>query len=171
MPQVDPNKSESLKEMLEKGAEVSPDDFAATPEDLKSKLQDKERELAKHKAELAKIKEGQEEEKVPEKEVVVERERTKEEPTEDEEEQKKIAEAKKVRVKQAVADDIAIIMDLDQPKQVKVLVWLALRKGVYHAFDVAKGLGSPYLLDEFHDVMVDEMRDLMVKKGKIKKLR
>ncbi|NQV12916.1 MAG: hypothetical protein HQ530_01290 [Parcubacteria group bacterium] len=64
--------------------------------------------------------------------------------------------------------DLKHVMSLDKPKQVKVLVYLAFKKGVHHAFNIAKKLKDPYLLDEFHDTMVDELYDLLIKKKKIK---
>lgn len=67
--------------------------------------------------------------------------------------------------------DLRHVMSLDKPKQVKVLVYLAFKKGVHHAFHIAKRLKDPYLLDEFHDTMVDELYDLLVKKKKIKKYK
>lgn len=74
----------------------------------------------------------------------------------------------KLMTDQDLVADLQSVMSLDKPKQVKVLVYLAFKKGVHHAFNVAKKLDDPYLLDEFHDTMVDELYDLLVKKKKIK---
>lgn len=65
--------------------------------------------------------------------------------------------------------DLEKIMSLNRPKQVNALVLLTFKKGVNHAANVAFKLKDPYLLDEFHDALVDELHDYLVKKGKIKK--
>jgi hypothetical protein len=64
--------------------------------------------------------------------------------------------------------DLQHVMSLDKPKQIKVLVYLAFKKGIHHSFNIARQLRDPYLLDEFHDTLVDELYDLLVKKKKIK---
>ena len=59
-----------------------------------------------------------------------------------------------------------------QPKerQVQLLVNLAFDKGLSHAIEVAKRLENPYLLDEFHDTLVDELYNKLVQEGKLKQL-
>ena len=55
-------------------------------------------------------------------------------------------------------------------KQVQLLIDLAFEKGVIHATDVAKKLDDPYILDEFHDALVDKFYDYLVKQGKLEKI-
>jgi len=74
----------------------------------------------------------------------------------------------KLMTDQNLVADLRHVMSLDKPKQVKVLVYLAFTKGVHHAFAIASKLKDPYLMDEFHDIMVDELYELLMKRKKIK---
>jgi len=58
----------------------------------------------------------------------------------------------------------------DQPKdrQIQLLIEMAFEKGVVEAVEVAKNLDNPYLLDEFHDALVDEFYKKLVEQGKLK---
>jgi poly-D-alanine transfer protein DltD len=58
----------------------------------------------------------------------------------------------------------------DQPKdrQIQLLTELAFEKGVVEAVEVAKNLDNPYLLDEFHDALIDEFYKKLVEQGKLK---
>ncbi len=53
-------------------------------------------------------------------------------------------------------------------RQIKLLTDLAFEKGVIHATEVAEKLDDPYILDEFHDTLVDELYDYLVKQKKLK---
>jgi len=53
-------------------------------------------------------------------------------------------------------------------KQIKLLTDLAFEKGISHAVEVVKRLDDPYLLDEFHDALVDELYNKLVEEGKLK---
>lgn len=64
-------------------------------------------------------------------------------------------------------DDLKEIMSMDKPKQIKTLVYLSFKKGVNYAANIASRLKDPYLLDEFHDTLVDNLYDLLKKKKKI----
>ena len=55
-------------------------------------------------------------------------------------------------------------------RQIQLLVDLAFEKGISHAIDVARSLNSPYLLDEFHDILVDELYNKLVEQGKLEKI-
>jgi len=55
-------------------------------------------------------------------------------------------------------------------RQIELLTDLALERGVIHAAEVAKKLDSPYILDEFHDSLVDELYDYLMKQGKLKEI-
>lgn len=59
---------------------------------------------------------------------------------------------------------------LEKNQQLKGLVDLAFEKGVDYAVEVAQKMDNPYLLDEFHDVMVDKLREELVKKGKLEEI-
>ena len=45
-----------------------------------------------------------------------------------------------------------------------------MEKGVHYAVAMAKKMESAYVLDEFHDSLVDELRKELIEKGKLKKL-
>lgn len=62
------------------------------------------------------------------------------------------------------------LMGEKKERQVKLLTDLALEKGVIHATEVAKKLDDPYILDEFHDTLVDEFYNRLVKEGKLKQI-
>jgi len=62
------------------------------------------------------------------------------------------------------------LKDLDRQSQVKALCGLAFQKGLDFAIEVAKALDNAYVLDEFHDTLVDELYKELVEKGKLKKL-
>jgi len=55
-------------------------------------------------------------------------------------------------------------------RQVKLLTDLAFDKGIIHATEVAKKLDDPYILDEFHDTLVDELYNYLVEQGKLKQI-
>ena len=69
-----------------------------------------------------------------------------------------------------ISTDISKIKDLDVSRQVKILTTLAFEKGIQYSIKVARGLNSPYLLDELHDKLVGELHDELVKKGKLKEI-
>lgn len=55
-------------------------------------------------------------------------------------------------------------------RQIKLLTDLAFEKGIIHATEVARNLDNPYILDEFHDTLVDELYKYLVEKGKLKQI-
>lgn len=61
------------------------------------------------------------------------------------------------------------LKSLDKTSQVKSLVNLSFTKGVFFAVEVAKNLDDPYILDELHDELVKQFKEL-VKSGKIKQI-
>lgn len=61
------------------------------------------------------------------------------------------------------------LKSLDKTNQVKSLVNLSFTKGVFFAVEVAKKLDDPYILDELHDELVKQFKEL-VKSGKIKQV-
>jgi len=62
------------------------------------------------------------------------------------------------------------LKDLDRPSQVKALCDLAFQKGLAFAIEVAKTLDNAYVLDEFHDTLVNELYNELVEKGKLKQM-
>jgi hypothetical protein len=59
---------------------------------------------------------------------------------------------------------------LEKNQQLKGLVDLAFQKGVIYATEVARNLDNPYLLDEFHDTLIDELRQELIKTGKLEEI-
>jgi len=59
-----------------------------------------------------------------------------------------------------------------QPKerQVEFLVNLAIEKGIPEAIKTVKKLDNPYLVDELHDVLVDELYNQLIETGKLEKI-
>lgn len=55
-------------------------------------------------------------------------------------------------------------------RQIQLLTDLAFEKGVSHATEVAKKLDDPFILDEFHDTLVDELHNYLVEQGKLKQV-
>lgn len=177
--------SRSVRDMLE--GSVSQEQSL----DREKQLEQRERELAERERRLAEHEQRQNTEIAPERTEIVskeslqtmvqdktrEREVVKEleqapqaeKRSEDLQARKQSSAAKqqKAQVKAQVADDVAIVMNLDRPKQVKKLVYLALRNGVRHAYRVARGMNDPYLIDEFHDALVDQMHGELQKRKKI----
>lgn len=73
--------------------------------------------------------------------------------------------------KEEIEMDLKKIMAMEKPKQVKTLIHLAFERGLWHSVMVALKLNDPYILDEFHDTLVDELYELLIKKGKLKRLK
>lgn len=59
---------------------------------------------------------------------------------------------------------------LGEEEQVKHLSDLAFHKGIGHAVEVAQNLDNPYLLDKFHDTVIDRLYQELVKRGMLKKV-
>lgn len=59
---------------------------------------------------------------------------------------------------------------LEKNQQLKSLVDLAFQKGITYATDVARHLDSAYLMDEFHDTLVDKLHKELVEKGKLEEI-
>lgn len=59
-----------------------------------------------------------------------------------------------------------------QPKerQIQLLTELAFEKGISHAIEVVKRMDSAYLIDEFHDALVDELYNKLIQEGKLKQI-
>lgn len=59
------------------------------------------------------------------------------------------------------------LMGLDKKNQIKALCDLAFQKGVDLAIEAAKNLNNAYVLDEFHDALIDidELREKLIERG------
>lgn len=69
-----------------------------------------------------------------------------------------------------VQQQVKSLKQVDRANQIKVLSELAFQKGLDFAIEVAKGLDNAYVLDEFHDTLVDELYQRLIEQGKLKKL-
>lgn len=67
-----------------------------------------------------------------------------------------------------IAMDLKRVMSLAKPRQVKVLIYFAFKKGLNYAALIAQKLKDPYILDEFHDTLIDELYEILKKRKKIK---
>jgi len=57
-----------------------------------------------------------------------------------------------------------------EERQIKLLTSLAFEKGIIHATEVAKKLDNAFILDEFHDALVDKFYNYLVEQGKLKQV-
>lgn len=55
-------------------------------------------------------------------------------------------------------------------KQLKALVEIAFERGLKDAVEIAKRLENAYLLDAFHDTLVDELHKELVAQGKLEEI-
>ena len=62
------------------------------------------------------------------------------------------------------------IKQLDQENQIKSLSDLAFQKGLDFAIEVAKNLDNAYVLDQFHDNLVGQLRQRLIEQGKLKRI-
>lgn len=69
---------------------------------------------------------------------------------------------------QIVVQKAQQIKGQSKERQIQLLTEMAFEKGVIEAVEVAKHLDNPYLLDEFHDALVDELYNKLVEQGKLK---
>lgn len=69
-----------------------------------------------------------------------------------------------------VKADADRISTYEKNQQIKSLVDLAFTKGATHATEVVRNLDNPYLIDEFHDTLIDEMRQQLIDKGKLEEI-
>ena len=59
---------------------------------------------------------------------------------------------------------------LAKNQQLKNLVDLAFQKGITYATDVAREMDSAYLMDEFHDTLIDQLHKELVERGKLEEI-
>jgi len=58
----------------------------------------------------------------------------------------------------------------EKTQQLKGLIDLAFQKGISYAVDVAREMDNPFLLDELHDVLVDELKKELVERGQLEEI-
>ena len=139
----------------------------------------KEQEILKLERELAEKKQELSQEVVPEKiekkepqptpeasageaEIIREPEAPKEEPA--------VPAPVASKLSSKVSAQIKKLKELDRESQIKELCNLSFSEDLDFAVNVAKGLDNAYVLDEFHDALVDELYDKLVEKGELKKM-
>lgn len=71
---------------------------------------------------------------------------------------------------QDAAQDYGRIVPLEKREKLEELKKMALEKGIARAVFVAKKLGDPFLLDELHDALTDELKQRLIIEGKLEKL-
>jgi len=71
---------------------------------------------------------------------------------------------------QVVAQSVQQMSEEPKERQIKLLIDLVFEKGISRAVEVAKRLESPYLLDEFHDTLVDELYNKLIEEDKLDKV-
>ncbi|PJE58157.1 MAG: hypothetical protein COU81_02195 [Candidatus Portnoybacteria bacterium CG10_big_fil_rev_8_21_14_0_10_36_7] len=57
-----------------------------------------------------------------------------------------------------VVQDAKALRSLNEDQQIKSLVTIAFEKNLAHAVAVARTLDNAYLIDRFHDVIIDQLR-------------
>jgi len=140
---------------------------------LEEEVNKLEKELVEEKKALGKEKEAESKEKLKE---IYQSELKKEKEAEQEKEDFKKEQpgtgtaATPTKTQKQVSDDASKIKKMDQKNQVKALVKLVFAKNLAYAIKVARNLDSPYVLDEFHDTLVDEHYEEMVEEKKLKKI-
>lgn len=71
---------------------------------------------------------------------------------------------------QAAQQQAQKIKDEPKERQIELLIQMAFDKSVIEAVEVAKKLNNSYLLDEFHDALMDKLYDTLVEQGKLKQV-
>ncbi len=119
--------------------------------------------ISKEQEEYEKIKEVREREK--------ELERQKEKQQPEAAEEKPLFRRQAARVQLKTKKTAGKVKDPDISHHVAILVSLAFDKGIYQAVKSARDLNNPYLLDRFHDTLVNELYDQLVKHKKVKPIK
>ncbi len=129
---------------------------------IHKEINELEQKLAKKRQELGKKKETR-----PEREILKEfiKEKTEHIQSPEGKAQKTTLPPKKVLTKKAKQ-----IKEEKKERQIQLLTDLAFEKGVIHAAEVARKLDDAYILDEFHDSLVDELYNYLIEQGKLKQL-
>lgn len=134
--------------------------FRETPK-LQEEVAELEKKLAEKKRELEEKKEVKHEKEII-KEIIKEKTEKPAPP--------KVTPAIPPAVQKVVVKKAKEIKTEEKERQIQLLTDLAFEKGVVHATEVAKKLDDPYILDEFHDTLVDELYNYLVEQGKLKQI-
>ena len=67
-------------------------------------------------------------------------------------------------------DDHQRLLMLAKKEQLDELTRIAFDEGIAKAVAIAKKLENPYLLDEFHDSLMDELHQHLVSEGKLEEI-
>jgi len=130
------------------------------PDSREQEILELEKRLAEKKQELSQV--------IPEK--IEKLEIIKEEPKEPEKLVEKEVVPPTSKLSSKVKDQIKKLKELDRENQIKELCNLSFSEDLDFAVNVAKGLDDAYVLDEFHDALVDELYDKLVEQGELKKI-
>lgn len=133
--------------------------FRTVPKKIETEIAELEKKLAAKKQELEEKKEVKHEKEII-KEIIKEKTEITAPPK-----VKPSASSQKAVVKTAKG-----LKGENKERQVQLLTDLAFQKGVIHATEVARNLDDPYILDEFHDTLVDELYQYLVQQGKLKQI-
>ncbi|MDD2730885.1 MAG: hypothetical protein PHW33_02040 [Candidatus Portnoybacteria bacterium] len=76
----------------------------------------------------------------------------------------------KIASPEAIKTDVGQLRAMEKSQQIKALVDLAFQKGVIHSVEVARNLDNPYLIDEFHDTLIDELRKELIERGRLEEI-
>lgn len=74
------------------------------------------------------------------------------------------------QVSRQVAQKTQELQEQPKERQIQILTEMAFEKGVVYAVEIAKNLDNPYLLDEFHDVLIDQLYNKLVEEGKLERI-
>ena len=136
--------------------------------ELEKKLAEKKQELNKEPEPKVEKIEKPKEEKVPmaEPSRILDPEDIGKKPVE----QEVVPSAPASKLSSKVSTQIKKLKELDKKNQVKELCKLSFSEDLDFAVNVAEGLNNAYILDEFHDALVDELYDKLIEKGTLKKM-
>ncbi|MFH0852468.1 MAG: hypothetical protein V1845_02615 [bacterium] len=62
------------------------------------------------------------------------------------------------------------VLQTEKDRQLKMLVDLAFSQGIDKAVEAVNATSDAYLIDKFHDTLIDELRQQLVEKGKLKEV-
>lgn len=65
---------------------------------------------------------------------------------------------------------LAVLKRMNKEDQIKTLCQLAFKKGLDFSINLAKALDNAYVLDKFHDSIVDELYKKLVETGQLESL-
>ena len=161
------------KENIEEKRET---DLKGEIEKLKKILEVKEKELrARHETPTIKKEIAQVKEKLKTRNVEYEKIVENKEESEKGEIRANIEELATKRTASPTAQQIKLmddaVKDSNVQRHLTLLVNLALTQSVYIAIKAARRLNNAYLLDRFHDIIVNEMYEELVKNKKIKPIK